>query len=149
MGTNKSAKLTSTSKDAVNPIIEAKQKESEATPKGVKGKHDEVDTNIKDTKGESKKAKPVLSKKWTRANAPSTRSINVKGVESQNIARTQTKKKQPVKAPADDVSKTPVTQNEKQEKPAKATKNDAKRVKVDDEISFISPKVSKTTVEKP
>merc|ERR1712192_394242 len=139
MGTNKSAKPTSTSKDAVKPIIEAKQNESEATPKGVKRKHDEVDTNIKDTKGESKKAKPVMPKKRTRANAPSTRSINVKGVESQNIARAQTKKKQPLKAAAEDISKTPVPQNEKQEKPAKATKNDAKRVKVDDEISFISP----------
>merc|ERR1711974_297248 len=85
----------------------------------------------------------------TRANAPSTRSINIKGVEKQSIVKAPTKKKQPVKAPADDIALTPVPQNKKQEKPAKATKNDAKRVKVDDEISFVSPKVSKTTVEKP
>ena len=97
----------------------------------------------------SKKAKPILSKKRTRANAPSTRSINIKGVEKQNIAKSPTKKKQPAKAPADDVSLAPVSHAEKEERPAKATKNDAKRVKVDEEISFISPKVSKTSVEKP
>merc|ERR1712037_418961 len=144
-----SVKPSSPSKKAVNPDVEAKQNESQATAKGVKRKHEEVEQNTKETKGDSKKAKPILSKKRTRANAPSTRSINIKGVERQNIAKSPTKKKQPAKAPADDVSLAPVSQAEKEERPAKATKNDAKRVKVDEEISFISPKVSKTSVEKP
>ena len=146
--TNKNEKPTSTLKKAANPTIEAKQNESETTPKGVKRKHEEVFNNSKE-KADSKKAKPALSKKRTRANAPSTRSINIKGVESQNIVKAPTKKKSPIKAPADDITTTPASQNEKQEKPAKATKNDAKRVKVDNEISFTSPKVSKTTIEKP
>lgn len=146
---NKNVKPSSPSKKAVNPDVEAKQNESQATAKGVKRKHEEVEQNTKETKGDSKKAKPILSKKRTRANAPSTRSINIKGVERQNIAKSPTKKKQPAKAPADDVSLAPVSQAEKEERPAKATKNDAKRVKVDEEISFISPKVSKTSVEKP
>ena len=105
---NKSAKPASTTKKAINPNVVDKPKESEATPKGVKRKHEDIDNKIKDTKGDSKKAKPVLSKKRTRANAPSTRSINIKGVERQNIAKTPAKKKQPVKAPADDISITPV-----------------------------------------
>jgi len=152
-GTKKNSKPASTSKNAVKTNIEAKQTESEETAKGVKRKHQEVDHNTKETKSDSKKAKPTLSKKRTRANAPSTRSINIKGVEKQNVQTTKSptkKKPQAAKAaPADDLSQTPLSQNEKQEKPAKATKKDAKRVKVDDEISFKSPKVSKTTVEKP
>merc|ERR1712062_606964 len=73
----------------------------------------EVSSNIKESKGDSKKAKPTLSKKRTRANAPSTRSINIKGVATSNVAKSPAKKKlAPVKAPADEISTTPAPSKE-------------------------------------
>jgi len=135
---------TTASKKVETPTTEAKPKESEAVSKGTKRKLEEVSSNIKESKSDSKKAKPVLSKKRTRANAPSTRSINIKGVVTSNVAKSPAKKKlAPVKAPADEISTTPAPPKEKQ---AKVSKSDAKKVKVDDEISFKSP--TKKNVEK-
>lgn len=110
-------------------------------------------------KTENKKAKTVVSKKRTRANAPSTRSINTKGVEHSPINKVPIKKKQPVKAAAEETlapSKPQTEGHDKTMEPkgkgvkritnrtlSKDTEMEAKRVKVDDEVSFVSPKVVK------
>ena len=105
----------------------------------VKRKHEEeTQEDAKEKKPETKKIKTVVSKKRTRANAPSTRSINTKGVESPNTQKVPMKKKQPAKPVTDDSSEPPKTTEPK----TKGVDGEppAKRVKVDDEISFIVPK---------
>lgn len=132
------------------------------TKQGLKGVKRKLDEDTEDPspekKPDPKKSKVAVPKKRTRANAPSTRSINTKGVESTNIVKTTTKKKQPVKPAPEELAETTNIQKEK----ITATKNkeakslgkrpansietiDAKRVKVDDEISFV---LSKTTKQK-
>jgi len=108
---------------------------------------------------DNKKAKTVVSKKRTRANAPSTRSINTKGVEHSPINKVPIKKKQPVKTATEETLESLKPQTEEDDKTmeptakgvkritnrtsSKDTEIEAKRVKVDDEVSFISPKVVK------
>ena len=125
--------------------------------KGVKRKHDEdTEEPSPEKKPNLKKSKLTVPKKRTRANAPSTRSINTTGVESTNIVKTTTKKKQPVKPASDELAESSNIQKEKitatkskegkslGKRPANSIETmEAKRVKVDDEISFVIPNTTK------
>merc|ERR1712129_452309 len=77
---------------------------------------------------DNKKAKTVVSKKRTRANAPSTRSINTKGVEHSPINKVPIKKKQPVKTATEETLESLKPQTKEDDKTMEPTAKGVKRI---------------------